>query len=40
MTGNDYLLLAYVVGLGLVWGYALLLAFTSRSLRKREADRT
>ena len=39
MSGEYYLILAYVVGLGLLWGYAGWLWNTSRHLCRRERDR-
>jgi hypothetical protein len=36
MTGEGYLMLGYVVGLGLPLSYAILLWLTGRSLEKRE----
>jgi hypothetical protein len=36
MSTNQYLLLGYVVGLGLLWGYPLKLLLESMSLKKRE----
>jgi hypothetical protein len=40
MSGNQYLLVAYVIGLGLPWGYAVFLWLNSRSLERRERGRT
>ncbi|MDY7107313.1 MAG: hypothetical protein SYC29_01635 [Planctomycetota bacterium] len=36
MTGEGYLVLGYIVGLGLLLGYAILLWLAGRSLDKRE----
>ncbi|MHC5023743.1 MAG: hypothetical protein ACYTGG_07510 [Planctomycetota bacterium] len=39
MTGEQYLLLGYIVALGMLWGYAAHLLWLSRSLRQREGAR-
>ena len=31
MSGNGYVILAYAIGLGLLWGYAIVLAWSGRS---------
>lgn len=36
MMGDDYLLLGYIAGLGLLWGYAVLLWLGGRSIDRRE----
>ena len=36
MNGTNFAILAYVVGLGLIWGYAISLWLASRNLAKRE----
>lgn len=36
MNGTKFAILAYVIGLGLIWGYALSLWLGHRALSKRE----
>ncbi len=36
MTGESYLMLGYIVGLGLIWGYVVLLWMAGRSVRGQE----
>ena len=36
MTGHDYLLMGYIAGLGLLWGYAILIWLGGRSIDRRE----
>jgi hypothetical protein len=38
MTGTHYLILAYIVGLALLWGYAIALWLTCRAQRGRVPD--
>ena len=38
MTGDGYLLLGYVIGLGLLLGYAVVLWLSWRALDKRERN--
>jgi hypothetical protein len=40
MSGNDYLVLGYVISFMLLWGYAIVLWLTGINLRKRERGRT
>lgn len=37
MTSIEYVLLAYAIGLALLWGYAVVSWLSSRSLRTQEA---
>ena len=36
MSTNNYVILAYVIGLGLLWGYAVVLWLAGRSVARRE----
>ncbi len=36
MSSNGFVILAYALGLGLLWGYAVMLFFAGRSIGRRE----
>lgn len=36
MSSNGFVILAYVLGLGLLWGYAAMLFLAGRTLNRRE----
>ncbi|WP_428938354.1 hypothetical protein [Fontivita pretiosa] len=36
MSGQNYVILAYAIGLGLLWGYAAKLWWETRSLARRQ----